>query len=166
MAKKSASARSGAQARRNVALVRDGQQPAKSDQSPDTSATAAAGGATEPTTAPASAPFVKAPSVTAAATATKSATSTAPARSTAPPTTPKPAAPKPSVPVAKAPTAAKAQARSIARAQTVLRNRVVGLISAENYTYVRHDLLLTIGVASAMVVVMIILTFVLPHYIK
>lgn len=165
MAKKSASARSGAQARRNVALVRDGQRSAKSDQPPGTSATAAAGSAAAPTTAPARAPVVKTPSATAAATATKSATSSAPARSATPATT-KPAAPKASVPSARPAAAAKTQARGIARAQTVQRNRVAGLISAENYTYVRHDLLLTIGVASAMVVLMVILTFVLPHYIK
>jgi hypothetical protein len=84
----------------------------------------------------------------------------APAKAVAP----KPAAPKP-VPAAAKPlsTPTREQNQRIARARAVQRARQANLISAESYTYVLGDLKLVVGLAVSAFIVLIALTFVLPH---
>lgn len=84
----------------------------------------------------------------------------APAKAVAP----KPAAPK-AVPAAAKPlsTPTREQNQRIARARAVQRARQANLISAESYTYVLGDLKLVVGLAVSAFIVLIALTFVLPH---
>ncbi|MDE3228333.1 MAG: hypothetical protein KGO05_00510 [Chloroflexota bacterium] len=124
--------------------------------------------------APAARPAVKAPvgkpAMTAAttpaapaapsakvATTAATATASAPAASSAATATQtKPSAPRPA-------TSAREQSARMARVRATQRARTEHLISAENYSYVVGDLKLVIGLASAAFIVLIALTFVLPH---
>lgn len=76
---------------------------------------------------------------------------------------------KPAAPAAKAPAAtqaaasAKRQDTRIARARATQRARQAGMITAENYSYVLEDLKLVAILAACAVVILIALTFTLPH---
>ncbi len=80
----------------------------------------------------------------------------------------KPAAPKPAASVAPAAqkpvsTASREQNQRLARARATQRARQANLISAENYSYVLGDLKLVVALAATAFIVLIALTFVLPH---
>ena len=120
---------------------------------------------------------------TAAATPSRAATASRPAtasgerqaavveRPAAPKPTPaKPAAAKPAAakPVAstarpQANTTTREQNQRLARARATQRARQANLISAEHYSYVLGDLKLIVALAVSALVVLIALTFVLPH---
>jgi len=51
----------------------------------------------------------------------------------------------------------------LARARATARARQANLISAENYAYVLGDLKLVVGLAVSAFIILIALTFVLPH---
>ncbi|HEX2348134.1 MAG TPA: hypothetical protein VHI51_06815 [Ktedonobacterales bacterium] len=120
---------------------------------------------------------------TAATTSSRAATASRPAtasgerqaavveRPAAPKPTPaKPAAAKPAAakPVAstarpQANTTTREQNQRLARARATQRARQANLISAEHYSYVLGDLKLIVALAVSALVVLIALTFVLPH---
>ncbi len=126
-----------------------------------------------------------APKPAAAATARRAAVAERPAAtatSPAPkPPAPKPPAPKPAAPKAAAPKPAAAapkpaaprpqataistreQNQRLARARATQRARQANLISAESYSYVLGDLKLIVGLAVSALIVLVALTFVLPH---
>ncbi len=94
------------------------------------------------------------------------------------PAPPKPAAPQPTAPQAAtpqpaasatpaarkpAPTPTREQNQRLARARATQRARQANLISAEHYSYVLGDLKLVLALALSALVVLIALTFVLPH---
>src|SRR6185437_5812738 len=88
------------------------------------------------------------------------------------PATPQPAAPQPAAsaatsaaPAARkpAPTPTREQNQRLARARATQRARQANLISAEHYSYVLGDLKLVLALAISALVVLIALTFVLPH---
>jgi hypothetical protein len=84
------------------------------------------------------------------------------------PATPQPAAPQPATraaPAARkpAPTPTREQNQRLVRARATQRARQANLISAEHYSYVLGDLKLVLALAISALVVLIALTFVLPH---
>lgn len=87
------------------------------------------------------------------------------------PAAPKPAAPKPAAaapkPAAPRPQPAAVSTREqnqrLARARATQRARQANLISAESYSYVLGDLKLIVVLALSALVILIALTFVLPH---
>ena len=88
------------------------------------------------------------------------------------PATPQPATPQPAAsaatsaaPAARkpAPTPTREQNQRLARARATQRARQANLISAEHYSYVLGDLKLVLALAISALVVLIALTFVLPH---
>ena len=170
MAKKSSSSR-------HKPTTAQRKAPAQKQQAPERNSTATLvrpGGATGPSAAnvvveapvEASEPQPKpqpkpAPRKTAVATKTTTAEKPAVAEKTVAPTpaaAPKPAAARPS-----AATSAREQNAQIARVRATQRARTARAISAENYAYVLSDLKLVVGLAVSAFVVLIALTFVLPH---
>lgn len=116
-----------------------------------------------------------APKPAAAATARRAAVAERPAATATSPA-PKPAAPKAAAPkpaaAAPKPAAPRPQATAIstreqnqrlARARATQRARQANLISAESYSYVLGDLKLIVGLAVSALIVLVALTFVLPH---
>ena len=81
------------------------------------------------------------------------------------PTPAKPAAAKPVASTARpqANTTTREQNQRLARARATQRARQANLISAEHYSYVLGDLKLIVALAVSALVVLIALTFVLPH---
>jgi hypothetical protein len=81
------------------------------------------------------------------------------------PAAPKPAAAKPVASTARpqANTTTREQNQRLARARATQRARQANLISAEHYSYVLGDLKLIVALAVSALVVLIALTFVLPH---
>lgn len=84
----------------------------------------------------------------------------------------KPAAPQPTASAASAasaarrpapPTGTREQNQRLARARATQRARQANLISAEHYSYVLGDLKLVVALALSAFIVLIALTFVLPH---
>lgn len=145
----------------SATLVRaPGAQPANTPETPSASNvvadTPAATPAPRPATAPAAAALAK-PS--AAAVASK------PATAAPKPAAAKPAAPKPAAPTARpqANASTREQNQRLARARATQRARQANLISASNYSYVLGDLKLVVALAVSAFVILIALTFVLPH---
>lgn len=116
-----------------------------------------------------------APKPAAAATVRRGAVAERPAATATSPA-PKPAAPKAAAPkpaaAAPKPAAPRPQATAIstreqnqrlARARATQRARQANLISAESYSYVLGDLKLIVGLALSALIVLVALTFVLPH---
>ena len=116
-----------------------------------------------------------APKPAAAATVSRGAVAERPAATATSPA-PKPAAPKAAAPkpaaAAPKPAAPRPQATAIstreqnqrlARARATQRARQANLISAESYSYVLGDLKLIVGLALSALIVLVALTFVLPH---
>lgn len=116
-----------------------------------------------------------APKPAAAATVRRGAVAERPAATATSPA-PKPAAPKAAAPkpaaAAPKPAAPRPQATAIstreqnqrlARARATQRARQANLISAESYSYVLGDLKLIVGLAVSALIVLVALTFVLPH---
>lgn len=94
------------------------------------------------------------------------------------PATPQPAAPQPAAPQSAAPrpatsatpaarkpapTPTREQNQRLVRARATQRARQANLISAEHYSYVLGDLKLVLALAISALVILIALTFVLPH---
>jgi len=89
----------------------------------------------------------------------------APKPTPAKPAAAKPAAAKPVASTARpqANTTTREQNQRLARARATQRARQANLISAEHYSYVLGDLKLIVALAVSALVVLIALTFVLPH---
>jgi hypothetical protein len=77
----------------------------------------------------------------------------------------KPTAAKPAAPTARpqANASTREQNQRLARARATQRARQANLISASNYSYVLGDLKLVVALAVSAFVILIALTFVLPH---
>jgi hypothetical protein len=132
--------------------------PANPPQTPSASNVVADTPAATPAPRPAAAPAAGASAKpSAAAVAAKPA---APKSAAA-----KPAAPKPAAPAARpqANTSTREQNQRLARARATQRARQANLISASNYSYVLGDLKLVVALAISAFVILIALTFVLPH---
>lgn len=113
--------------------------------------------ATTATTTPAAPAASSAKAAAPATTATESAPAARPAATpTTTATQAKPAAPRPAA-------STREQNARMARVRATQRARTEHLISAESYSYVLGDLKLVIGLASAAFIILIALTFVLPH---
>ena len=111
----------------------------------------------EPKPAPAPKPAVRKTAVAEKPTAKPAPAPQAAAKASAPAaTSPAPAARPPAV-------STREQNVRLARARATQRARQANLISAENYAYVLGDLKLVVGLAITAFVVLIALTFVLPH---
>lgn len=89
----------------------------------------------------------------------------APKPTPAKPAAPKPAAARPAASTARpqANTSTREQNQRLARARATQRARQANLISAEHYSYVLGDLKLIVALAVGALVVLVALTFVLPH---
>jgi hypothetical protein len=100
--------------------------------------------------------------------ATVAERSALPKPATPQPATPQPVAPQPAASAAPAarkpaPTPTREQNQRLVRARATQRARQANLISAEHYSYVLGDLKLVLALAISALVVLIALTFVLPH---
>lgn len=152
----------------SATLVRaPGAQPASAPETPSASNVVA----------DTAAPTATATASRAAATASRPAAATsgerkaavaerpAPKPAAAKPAAPKPAAARPVASTARpqANTSTREQNQRLARARATQRARQANLISAEHYSYVLGDLKLIVALAVGALVVLLALTFVLPH---
>lgn len=152
----------------SATLVRaPGAQPASAPETPSASNVVA----------DTAAPTAAATASRAAATASRPAAATsgerkaavaerpAPKPAAAKPAAPKPAAARPVASTARpqATTSTREQNQRLARARATQRARQANLISAEHYSYVLGDLKLIVALAVSALVILVALTFVLPH---